>query len=196
MIYGVDFAVCENYPLNKNKQIQFTDKFMSKNQFEKNKKTLNFKLSNKFNSKFGKHLSTNKFELLQETQQPIPYLYCEEEYIQNYFNLPEVQTALNVVQREYNECDDYVWNNWDQSVYDDDMSLIHEWIADNHSHIDGFKAMIFSGDNDAICATLGTQQWLDQSFGDNVQTAWAPWKYDSFEYGEQVGGFAVDQDNG
>jgi len=86
-----------------------------------------------------------------------------------------VQDALNVQPRTYNECDSGVYFGWDQSAYDNDMSLIHEWISLNHSHIDGFKALIFSGDNDAICATLGTQQWLEESFGGNVAEDWHPW---------------------
>lgn len=52
------------------------------------------------------------------------------------------------------------------------MAPVHEWIQENNSHITGFKALIYSGDDDAICATLGTQYWLDNTFGDKIRNDW------------------------
>lgn len=76
------------------------------------------------------------------------------------------------------------------------MAPVHEWIQENNSHISGFKALIYSGDDDAICATLGTQYWLDNTFGDKIKNEWNQWTYDSFLEGKQVGGFGIDQHNG
>lgn len=68
-----------------------------------------------------------------------------------------VRKALNVVtESEWNFCSDSVGDKYGNSQHDD-MAPVHQWISQNHSHIKDFKALIYSGDNDAICATIGTQ---------------------------------------
>jgi len=68
-------------------------------------------------------------------------------------------------------CARNVGSSWDYSRYNN-MIDVHKWISVNHSHITNFKAMIYSGDNDAICSTLGTQSWITPLFKDNVMNDW------------------------
>lgn len=60
-------------------------------------------------------------------------------------------------------CNMAVNEGWDESHHED-MAPMHKWIGENNAHVDGFKALIFSGDNDAICSTLGTFSWIDPTF--------------------------------
>jgi len=55
------------------------------------------------------------------------------------------------------------------------MTVVHQYIADNHSHVPNFKAMIYSGDNDTVCATLGTEYWIFPLFGKNITKDYSPW---------------------
>jgi len=50
------------------------------------------------------------------------------------------------------------------------MSLVHKYISENHSHVKNFKGLIYSGDNDAICSTLGTEYWLFPTFKGHVKS--------------------------
>lgn len=46
-------------------------------------------------------------------------------------------------------------------------------------------AQVMSGDDDSVCATLGSQQWI-WDLGYDVADEWAPWKMDG-----QVSGYRV-----
>merc|ERR1719498_628855 len=50
------------------------------------------------------------------------------------------------------------------------------------------RIVIYSGDDDAVCATLGTQYWMyDDKWGLEVTNQWRAWDVDG-----QVAGFRVD----
>jgi len=72
-------------------------------------------------------------------------------------NKAEVQKALNIAQPvTWGLCNTDINEHWSDSR-NDDIAPLHKWIGENHSHVPGFKAMIMSGDDDAICSTLGTE---------------------------------------
>merc|ERR1712054_607467 len=53
------------------------------------------------------------------------------------------------------------------------------------------KMMVFSGDDDSVCATIGTQSWI-WKLGFEVSDEWKAWYYVDPEYGPgQVGGYKV-----
>lgn len=93
-------------------------------------------------------------------------------------------------------CANSINAKWSSESRNADMTELHKWIGTNHSHVNGFKALIFSGDNDAICSTLGTQSWIEPAFEGLVKRDWFSWTQESAQYGRQVGGFGVDQTNG
>jgi len=72
-------------------------------------------------------------------------------------NLYTVRKALHVkTNSKWQFCSDPVYDKWGNSQHED-MAPVHQWISQNHSHVNDFKGLIYSGDNDAICATIGTQ---------------------------------------
>jgi len=71
-------------------------------------------------------------------------------------------------------CNSDINNHWDDSR-NTDMAPLHKWIGENHSHVLGFKALIMSGDNDAICSTLGTESWIEPTFQGLEQGDWYSW---------------------
>mmetsp|Transcript_44651 Transcript_44651/g.37552 ORF Transcript_44651/g.37552 Transcript_44651/m.37552 type:complete len:91 (+) Transcript_44651:1007-1279(+) len=89
-------------------------------------------------------------------------------------------------------CNNNINAQWSNESRVDDMADMHLWIAKNNSHIKGFKALIYSGDNDAICSTLGTQSWIEPTFIENKERDWFSWTYESGDFGTQVGGYGVD----
>jgi len=92
-----------------------------------------------------------------------------------------VQKALNVnpSKKSWSMCANNINAKWSTESRNEDMTDLHKWIGSNHSHITGFKALIFSGDNDAICSTLGTQSWIEPAFAGLVTRDWFSWTYDS-----------------
>ena len=55
---------------------------------------------------------------------------------------------------------------------------------------DNFKVMVYSGDDDSICATLGTQQWV-WDMGFTASETWTPWHFQNTEDDGQVAGFTT-----
>ncbi len=58
--------------------------------------------------------------------------------------------------------------------------------------------LIYSGDSDGVCATVGSQSWVYEIGGSKISQGFRPWRYASELYGEQQGGmhvaFEVDSD--
>ena len=54
----------------------------------------------------------------------------------------------------------------------------------------GLHILVYSGDDDSVCGTLGTQTWV-WNLGYNPQTAWSPWYIDEQNKGKQVAGYWV-----
>ena len=58
----------------------------------------------------------------------------------------------------------------------------------------GYRTLFFSGTNDAIVPTQGTQQWItDQRW--NVTDAWRPYFYKVSETTKQIVGYMESRDN-
>jgi len=72
-------------------------------------------------------------------------------------------------------CANHINAGWSTESRNEDMTELHKWIAGNHTQVEGFNALIFSGDNDAICSTLGTQSWLEPLFEDYIKNDWFSW---------------------
>lgn len=118
-----------------------------------------------------------------------PYDPCREGYATSYLNRPDVQAALHVDKRPapaaaWAECSTAV--NYSQSDVNTPMEPVYKWLLTNAPAL---KIVIFSGDDDTICATQGTQLWLNTNMTDvlRVRQAWAPWSMAD----RQVAGFSV-----
>ena len=85
------------------------------------------------------------------------YEPCEDNYMVSYLNRPEVKAALHVKSSiKWTECSYTVrYNTTDR----DEVSTapIYNYLIDGGF---GLNILVYSGDDDSICATVGTQSWI------------------------------------
>jgi len=104
------------------------------------------------------------------------YHACAEEYTVLYLNRPDVMEALHVKaggEIKWKPCSDNVEYDFDSfaesqiDLYEDLMEMLEEHPID---------IMVFSGDDDAICSTAGTQKWIwDIGVDPKPSKMWQPW---------------------
>lgn len=85
------------------------------------------------------------------------YASCGKARSHSYLNRNDVKEALHVQQTiVWTECSDNL--NW---LYDDgyyeSMEPIYTYLLDNFPYL---KILVYSGDNDAVCPVVGTQEWI------------------------------------
>ena len=113
------------------------------------------------------------------------YEPCAENYLTTYLNRPDVQEAIHAnVGTEWDVCSDPVWYQWDlESFYERQMQYYTELL---HGEYD-LNMLVFSGDDDSVCATTGTQFWIyDLGVEVNEDHWWDNWHVD----GQTAGYFA------
>lgn len=119
------------------------------------------------------------------TQAALGYDACVVDYMTQYLNKPEVKAALHAdSSATWSECSASVL--YDYSCQLDYMETLYKQFLETTD----LRIMVFSGDDDSICAPLGTQNWI-WKLGYDVIDKWAAWYYKS-DYGSgQVGGYHV-----
>uniref|UniRef100_A0A7S2S5U4 Carboxypeptidase n=1 Tax=Rhizochromulina marina TaxID=1034831 RepID=A0A7S2S5U4_9STRA len=123
---------------------------------------------------------------LASSKQPTVYDACVPDYMTRYLNKAEVQDALHAeVGTTWAECSSSITYDFDSKM--DYMEALYKHLLDDTS----LRIMVYSGDDDSICAPLGTQDWI-WKLGYSVQDDWAAWYYKDAMYGDgQVGGYRV-----
>jgi carboxypeptidase C (cathepsin A) len=114
------------------------------------------------------------------------YEPCAENYMTKYMNRADVKTAIHVK-------DDIVWEDCSTTIRyktgdrHHDMTPIYNYLIDG-----GFKLniLVFSGDDDDVCATIGTQDWI---WDLGYQVAGKPWQ--AYTVDGQVGGYLTKWSN-
>jgi len=110
------------------------------------------------------------------------YQPCAEDFATSYLNSADVKAAIHVKSSaEWSLC-----SNIDYSIDDvnSPMMPVWQWLLKNTS----LNMMIYSGDDDSVCATLGSQQFIWQlGLQPKSNASWTPWKVDG-----QVAGFISD----
>jgi len=113
---------------------------------------------------------------------PNEYEPCAGNWAAMYLNRADVQAAIHVNGAVvWEDCSDYVGNNYNLSDVLAPMMPVYQQLI-NNSKID---ILVYSGDDDSVCSTLGSQQWI-WTLGYNVTRAWAPWQVEG-----QVAGYLV-----
>ena len=84
------------------------------------------------------------------------YEPCEEDYMTSYLNQANVKAALHV-QGDIDWVDCSRTLRYKQSDGKNDMTPYYNYLIDG-----GFKLniLVYSGDDDDVCATVGTQSWI------------------------------------
>jgi carboxypeptidase C (cathepsin A) len=120
------------------------------------------------------------------------YYPCEEEYLHKYMNRWGVQTALHAhVGSKWKDCSDVLHYSW-QDVNTPQVELYRDLVRMGKNGTHSLNIMIFSGDDDSVCSTAGTQEWIYDIGVDPMEGhMWEPWTVD-----EQTAGFVTKFDMG
>lgn len=111
------------------------------------------------------------------------YIPCTPQYATEYLNQESVKQAIHVETKIlWSECSDPVWNGYNET---DSRRVstapIYNFLVD-HPH--DLNILVYSGDDDAVCATIGTQKWIWNLGYGEPETMWAEYLYNN-----QLGGY-------
>jgi carboxypeptidase C (cathepsin A) len=129
------------------------------------------------------------------------YLPCTDDYATAYLNRLDVQSALHVnggdalnneTLVDWSECSRSI--RYNMSDGRTPMQPIYSYLL-NETNNFNLKILVYSGDDDMVCATEGSQEWIyDLGYDVLPARAWLPWFYNDDKYGRQVGGYKVNYD--
>eukprot|EP01035_Chromulina_nebulosa_P020399 gene20399-26470_t len=110
-------------------------------------------------------------EVLMPTTQE-DYEPCADNYMVTYLNTLEVKQALHVdTSITWEECSSSLrYNTADRLI---PMQPIYQQLLAADA---GLSLLVYSGDNDAVCGTIGTQEWI-WDLGYTPVTTWETWTY-------------------
>jgi len=110
------------------------------------------------------------------------YEPCEDNYLVKYLNQEAVKVAMHVDPGiEWKECSSLL--NYDLRDFFAPMEPLYKLLLGGKY---GLKMLVYSGDDDSVCGTWGTQKWM-HGLGQRVLRAWVPWRDDE----GQVAGFVT-----
>eukprot|EP00586_Coscinodiscus_wailesii_P009443 CAMPEP_0172521832 /NCGR_PEP_ID=MMETSP1066-20121228/292802_1 /TAXON_ID=671091 /ORGANISM="Coscinodiscus wailesii, Strain CCMP2513" /LENGTH=485 /DNA_ID=CAMNT_0013304793 /DNA_START=72 /DNA_END=1526 /DNA_ORIENTATION=+ len=122
---------------------------------------------------------------------PADYEPCAENYLTTYLNRIDVQEALHVTPRKWKTC---AYDGFRYSDDDIDASVIglYKELVTDLGVKRGLNMLIYSGDDDSMCALVGTQEWI-YDLGVNVDKGeyWNVWQVDG-----QTAGYVTKFDVG
>lgn len=114
------------------------------------------------------------------------YEPCEDDYSSTYLNLNSVKLALHVKSSiKWSSCSNTL--NYNSSDMDVSTVPIFNYLIDG-----GYKLniLVYSGDDDSVCATIGTQNWI---WGLGYTVAGKAW--DVYTVNEQTAGYFTQWKN-
>jgi len=113
-------------------------------------------------------------EFLRETNEnkdTIIYEPCEELYSSAYLNRFDVKTALHVKNIEWEECSRTTKYNLADKMLP--MEKYYKTLLNSETHQD-LRILVYSGDDDSVCGTIGTQRWI-YDLGFPTTSLWDTW---------------------
>jgi carboxypeptidase C (cathepsin A) len=111
-------------------------------------------------------------QFLFEDLTDLPYEPCEDNYATSYLNQMDVKTAIHVKT-------DIAWEECSRTtkykLADKLIPMEHYYrtILNSKSHPD-LRVLVYSGDDDGVCGTIGTQRWI-YDLGFSVSSLWDTW---------------------
>eukprot|EP01032_Pedospumella_encystans_P009102 gene9102-10747_t len=91
--------------------------------------------------------------------------------------------------RRWDFCSDAVNEHWAENDLFADTTELYKLIYTHKHKPKDFKMLVFSGDIDGVCATIGTQHWIYNVTSRAPTTLYQTWTYTDTAYGEQLGGY-------
>jgi carboxypeptidase C (cathepsin A) len=123
---------------------------------------------------------------------PPSYVPCAEEYMMTYFNRADVQKAIHAElkggAKQWQMCNNEINQGYNRTDTNAPMMPVYkqllgieggaEWpSAEAKERASALRVLIYSGDDDSVCATLGTQQFIwDLGLDPDPDFSWRPWK--------------------
>jgi len=126
-------------------------------------------------------LESTHRNLLLEDPSEFEFEPCATDYMTTYYNRQDVQVALHAkLGTMWTMCSNAtIYNETDSN---NDMVPYYQYLINGGFNL---HIMIYSGDDDSVCGTLGTQSWI-WPLNYEVESKWNSWKYD-----EQTAGYFV-----
>ena len=117
------------------------------------------------------------------------YRPCSEAHLETYLNRPEVKKALHVAMDKVDKwysCSDTV--DYDPQDFDASIIDLYKELIQKAAIEAGLQVFVFSGDDDSVCSTAGTQYWIyDLGFAPKADRLWQSWKMKG-----EVAGFVTE----
>lgn len=119
-------------------------------------------------------LKASKKSLSDYPYFPTDYQPCDSDWATTYLNRKDVQAVIGATgsgptwNGKWGECNDVVGNAYSALDVAAPMMPVYESLYGK------IKMLVMSGDDDAVCATRGTQQWIWDT-NRTVVSEWAPW---------------------
>jgi len=105
----------------------------------------------------------------------LSYEPCEDNYAANYLNKMDVKSAIHVKgDIEWEECSRTTKYNLADKMLP--MEHYYKTILNSKTHPD-LRVLVYSGDDDGVCGTIGTQRWI-YDLGFSVSSLWDTWYVD------------------
>lgn len=103
------------------------------------------------------------------------YEPCEDDFLNTYLNRDDVKSALHVKSDiKWADCSRTI--NYKQTEVYMDMTDYYRYLLDTTKNYN-LDILVYSGDDDAVCATIGTQDWIyTLGFEPQVGNEWKAWK--------------------
>lgn len=103
------------------------------------------------------------------------YEPCEDEFSTNYLNDPAVKKAIHVLDDiEWVECSHTTKYQMADKMLP--MEKYYRTLLNSKTHPD-LRILVYSGDDDSVCGTIGTQKWI-YDLGFPVDNLWTTWMVD------------------
>ena len=112
---------------------------------------------------------------LHGSERVASYEPCEDEFSANYLNDPAVKKAIHVLDDiEWVECSHTTKYQMADKMLP--MEKYYRTILNSKTHPD-LRVLVYSGDDDSVCGTIGTQKWI-YDLGFPVDNLWTTWMVD------------------
>jgi carboxypeptidase C (cathepsin A) len=103
------------------------------------------------------------------------YEPCEDDFSTNYLNDPAVKKAIHVKDDiEWVECSRTTKYQMADKMLP--MEKYYRTILNSKTH-PNLRILVYSGDDDGVCGTVGTQRWI-YDLGFSVDSLWSTWSVD------------------
>ena len=111
---------------------------------------------------------------------------CVTNYLVDYLNTPAVKEAIHAkADIEWGTCSNIV--NYAEKDMERDTAPLYNYLIDGGFDL---NILVYSGDDDAICAMTGTHEWIwELGYEPKRGQLWNTWMTEVEDYGKQISGY-------